>query len=64
VRPLFGRRVNQNLRKISVLVARAKNPDDEKRPGSRNVGVFTLQEPKAAANPDSFAEVSRREAWG
>jgi len=48
--------------KISVLVARAQDPADEKRAGSRNVGLITLQPPKAAANLDSFAEFSRREA--
>jgi hypothetical protein len=47
---------------ISVLVVKIKFPADEKRAGSRNVGLFTLQPFKEAANPDSFTEFVRREA--
>jgi len=47
--------------KISVLVVRTHDLADEKIASSRNVVLFTLQPPKAAANPDSFAEFNRRE---
>jgi hypothetical protein len=39
---------------ISILVVRLQFPADENRTGSRNVGLFTLQPPKADANMGQF----------